>query len=359
MAGPARGSKSAPEIQELIAHAQGGGFGPVHLLVGPERFLIERAASALKKASLADGLAGFNDDLFHANHQSFSAQRVISAARTLPMMARSRFLLVRDIDEAPAAEIEALAGYVAAPVDSACLVLIAEKLDKRNKLYVAALKGGAVWEAQSLKAAALRRFAIDEAKRRGHALGSDAADALILAMGDDLAATDDAIERLSLFVGPAQKIEVDAVEACVTRIASDSIWALVDAVGMRDTQKALRATGTLLAAQEPPLRILAMVARQLRIVARMREALASGLPEKDAAMQAGAPPFKARELKESAKRFSARELTAAFSTLAETDLALKGSRRPPERVMEEAILALCAGRQRVRERIVRKPRTYR
>jgi DNA polymerase-3 subunit delta len=238
-------------------------------------------------------------------------------------------------------------------------VLTATKLDKRSKLYKAAAKAGVAYEAQPLKGPALRRFASDEAERRGHALSSRAADALVEAIGDDLAAIDDAAERLSLYVGAGQKIDVDAVEACVTRIATDSIWALVDAVGMRDTKKALHATGSLLGDREPPLRILAMVARQLRIVARMREALSSGKQDKDAALAAGAPPFKARELKESARRFTARDLAAAFATLAAADLALKGSRVPPERVLEDAILSLCAGRAHARERLQRRQRTYR
>ncbi len=354
---PPRGS-TGPDIQELIAQAREGRFGPVYVLHGTERFLIDRAADLLKRASLGDGPPGFNDDLFHGN-QGFSAQRLIGAARTLPMMANARFVLARDVDQAPPAELDTLAAYVPAAVDSTCVVLTATKLDKRSKLFKAAQKAGVAYEAQALKGPALRRFASDEAKRRGHTLTPRAADALVEAIGEDLAAIDDATERLSLYVGQGQKIDVDAVEACVTRIATDSIWALVDAVGLRDTGKALHAAGSLLGDREPPLRILAMVARQLRIVARMREALAGGLDDRDAAMAAGAPPFKARELKESARRFTARDLSNAFATLASADLALKGSRVPPERVLEEAIMSLCAGRARARERLTRRQRTYR
>lgn len=345
-------------MQELIAEAREGRFGPVYLLHGTERFLIERACGLLKHAAVGDGIAGFNDDLFHGN-ASLSAQRVINAARTLPMMASARFILVRDVDDAPPAELEALAAYVAAPIDSTCLVMTASKLDKRSKLYKAAASAKAAYEAQPLKGPALRRFAADEAKRRGHALTPRGADALAEAIGEDLAAIDDATERLSLYVGAGNKIDVADVEACVTRIATDSIWQLVDAVGARNTAKALHATGSLLADREAPLRILGMVARQLRIVARMREALSEGMDDKDAALAAGAPPFKARELKESARRFNARELSAAFTTLALADLALKGSRVPPERVLEDAILSLCSGRARARERIPRRQRTYR
>ncbi|HJL19519.1 MAG TPA: DNA polymerase III subunit delta [Sandaracinaceae bacterium LLY-WYZ-13_1] len=355
----ARASRaSGRDIFELVERARTGSFDPVHVLVGSERFLIERAVGLLRRASLGDGPAGFNDDLFHGSAQ-LDGERVVSAARTLPMMASARFVLVRDVDGAPAKTLERLATYVAEPAESTCLVLTAEKLHGQSKLVKAAKKAKALWDAKPLKGGALRRFANAEAERRGHALTGPAAEALIEALGDDLAALDDAVERLSLYVGAGQRIDPAAVQACVSRIAADSIWTLVDAVGMRDTRRALGAASSLLADREPPLRILAMVARQLRIVAKMREALASGKRGKEATQEAGAPPFKARELTESARRFTARQLGTAFATLADADLALKGSKRPPERVLEEAILQLCTGRERVRARIPRRQRTYR
>lgn len=354
---PPKGA-ALPEVTQVIAAARKGRFSPVYLLFGQERFLIERAAELLKRASLGDGPSGFNEDVFHGN-ASFSAQQVINAARTLPMMANARYVLARDVDQAPAQELEALAAYFASPVDSACVVLTAEKLDKRSKFVKAAMAAKVAYEAKPMKGAALRGFATEEAKRRGHVMTPRAAQALTDALGEDLAAIDDACERLSLYVGEGATIDVDAVEACVTRVATDSIWALVDAVGARDTKTALSAAGSLLSDREPPLRILAMIARQLRIVARMREGLNAKMSDKDAALAAGAPPFKARELRESARRFTMRELSAAFTTLALADLALKGSRVPPERILEEAVIALCAGRPRVRERIPRRQRTYR
>ncbi len=346
------------EIGAVIDEARAGRFAPVYVLTGTERFLIERAVSLLKRASLGDGPPGFNDDLFHGA-SGLSGQKVVGAARTLPMMAQARFVLVRDVDKMSPSEQEPLAAYLADPSESTCLVLLATKLHGASRLAKAAKKAKALVDAKPLKGGGVRRFAVEEAKRRGHALAGRAADALVEAVGEDLAAVDDALERLSLYVGDGARIDTDAVEACVSRIAADSIWALVDAVSVRDTRTALAATGSLLANREPPLRILGMVARQLRIVARMRDALRSGLRGKDAALEAGAPPFKARELTESAKRFGARDLAGAFSVLAEADLALKGSKRPPDRVLEEAVLALCVGERRVRERIPRHQRTYR
>lgn len=346
------------DIQDLIRQARDGVHGPVHLLVGTEAFLVDRAIRLLRSAALDEATAGFNDDVFHGA-TSLKGKSVVSAARTLPMMAQSRFVLVRAVDKMSAGELEPLATYVSAPSESTCLVMTAQKVHASSKLAKAAKKAKAWVDAKPLKGNALRRFATDEAKRRGQPIGARAAEALLESVGDDLSAIDDALERLSLYVGTGNRIELSDVEACVSRIAADSIWALVDSVSMRDTSGALSAAGSLLADREPALRILAMVARQLRIVARMREALASGLRGSEATAQAGAPPFKARELTESARRFTQRDLAAAFTTLADADLALKGSKRPPERVLEEAILRLCTGRYQIREPIPRRLRSYR
>jgi DNA polymerase-3 subunit delta len=263
-------------------------------------------------------------------------------------MAKARFVLVRDADGLAPSELDAIAGYLDDPSPSTCLVLLAEKLDKRTRFVKAATKHGFFTEAKELKSGQVRSFLVSEAKARGHAVAPDAAAAAVDALGTDLAAIDDALERLSLYAGAGNAIDLAAVEACVTRVRTETIWALVDAVSLRDARKALSAAGSLLADREPPLRILGMVARQLRMVARMRESLADGLRGPEAAKRAGAPPFKARDLTEAARRFTMADLRLAFDILSETDLALKGSKRAGGVVLEEAILRLCTPHARAR-----------
>ncbi len=334
------------EIAELIAMGRRGEHGPVHVLVGTETFLVERAVRLLREASIGDGPAGFNDDVFHG--RGLAASTISSAARTLPMMAQARFVLVRDAEAIAAAELEGLVAYLEDPSPSTCLILVADKLDGRTRFAKTAKKQGVLTEAKELKGGAVRSFVVSEAKGRGHTMAGDAADAIVDALGSDLSAIDDALERLSLFVGEANPIDLGAVEACVTRVRTETIWALVDAVSLRDARTALSAAGSLLADREPPLRILAMVARQLRMVAKMREALAEGLGGPEAAKRAGAPPFKARDLTEAARRFTMNDLRLAFDILAEADLALKGSKRPGPVVLEEALLRLCTPNARAR-----------
>ena len=326
-------------IDRLIERARDGAFPAACVIAGSERLLAERAIDALKTVVLGDDTLGFNSDVFQG--AGLSAQTLINAARTLPMMAKSRFVLVRAVDAIASAELDALCAYLRKPSPEACVVLLSEKLDARSKLVKTAMELGCFYEAAPPKPYEMPEIARREAERRGHQLGPEAAQALVDAIGADLAAVDDALERLSLYVGGGNPIALTDVERCVVHARTESVWALVDAVGARDVRVAIASAASLLGNQEPPLRILALVARQLRTLARMRSALRAGLKPQEAAVKAGAPPFKARELVNMAKRFDDAQLARAFRTIAEADLLLKGSKVPGPRVLEQALLQLC------------------
>ena len=329
-----------PSLNDVTKRASKGSLDPVYVLVGTERLLIERVVDAVRKVVDSMGVPGFNVEVFDG--KGLDAARVISAARTIPMMADTRLVLLRHVDAMTPTEQTNLAEYLDDPSDSTCFLATATKLDGRAKLAKAAKKKGYLIQAKPLRGRELREFIRAEATAREHTIAPQAIEALLDAVGDDLAAIDDAMERLSLFVGAGQRIDAEAVMMCVTRIRVESIWSLVDAIGLKDRRKGISAAQSLLDDREPPLRLLAMVARQLRIVARMREALSEGLRPQEAAKRAGAPPFKAGDLTESARRFTADSLGRAFTLIAETDRALKGSKRPPDVILQDAVLELCA-----------------
>lgn len=326
-------------LDALIENARGGRFPPVSVIAGAERLLVERAVDALRGAANAEP-GGFNHDVFQG--QSLSAATLINTARMLPMLAQSRFVLVRHADAIPAGELDAICAYMKKPVAEACVVFMGDKLDGRSKLAKTAIEIGSFHEAAPPRLNELPELLQGEARARGHQLEHAAAQALVDSLGAELSALDDALERLSLYVGEGKPIDLAAVEACVVHTRTDSVWALVDAVGARNKRVAIASAGSLLGSQEPPLRILALIARQLRVLARVRSALKSGLKEQEAAQKAGAPPFKARELAQLARKFDDAQMRRAFETIAEADLLLKGSKVPGPRVLEQALLALCS-----------------
>lgn len=320
------------EFSALMRSLAKGELLPVYLLGGEEALLRSRAIERIRRLSLADSPEGFNEDTFEG--RGLRASAILDAAKTLPMMAERRFILVRDAELLDAAEQGTIARYLESPAPSATLVLVAEKLDGRSRLVKAAKSGGYLFEAKSLKGAALQKFLASEAKSKKTPLAPHAGAALIDAVGEELGALIDAIERLSLYVGEGMSIDLEAIEACITRARVDTIWKLVDSLSMRDAAGALAAADSLLRDRTNALALLAMIARQLRMIAKMRQALSEGMSDNEAAKLAGMPPFKAQAGRAAARKWNLRLFERAFEEIARTERLIKSSRvDPADRVM--------------------------
>jgi len=108
---------------------------------------------------------------------------VLAAARTLPMFAKQRLVIARGLEQVKAEGMEPLTAYAAHPNPSTCLVLLAEKVDGRLRAFLALRKAGFLHEFARLKDRDLGPFIAREAKTRGLAIDSDAAEALANAAG--------------------------------------------------------------------------------------------------------------------------------------------------------------------------------
>jgi DNA polymerase-3 subunit delta len=339
---------------EAIKGARTGVLLPVYLVVGEERLLRDEVVAALRGAALEGGLAAFNEDKFTAGEASIDA--VLRAARTAPMMARRRFVLIRGAErwdspdsseEREGAAFERLAAYADAPVDSTCLVVVGEKLDRRRKFALLARKQDFLVACDSPEERALPAWIGERAAARGHAMEREVAELVAALAGPQLSSLDDVIERLSLYVGPGQPIDEGAVSACVARVRTADTWALVDAVGARDLGKALRTLADAYDPRERGLPLLGALAWSIRQLARYQAALEGGDRPDEAARRAGVfQPYRARELASKARAIRPREVQRWLLVLGETDLALKSSRRSPDAVLEEAMVRLCRAEPR-------------
>jgi hypothetical protein len=90
-------------------------------------------------------------------------------------------------------------------------------------------------------------------------------------VGDNLAELNQELEKLALFAGPENTL----TPALVTQLASHSrtynIFALVEALGEPGFHQRLASLGQLLDLGEHPAKILGMLARQVRILIRVKE----------------------------------------------------------------------------------------
>jgi DNA polymerase III subunit delta len=335
---------------QAIEQAKTGQLLSVYLVAGEERLLRDEVVRELRAASLAGGIAAFNEDKFTAGEAD--VEDIVSAARTVPMMARRRFVLVRgaerwDASEAATSPFDRLTEYAAAPIDSTCLVIVGSKIDGRRKFVLAARKQGFLVSCEPLDARSLSAWIVERFASKGHAVDRDVAELLAALVGPDLSSVDDAIERLSLYAGEGAVVGEEAIGACVARVRTADTWALVDAVGARDLGRALRTLADAYDPRERGLPLLGALAWSIRQLARYQAALESGVSGDEAARRAGVfQPYRARELAAKARAVRPREVERWLLVLAETDLALKSSRRNADSILEEMLTRLCRAETR-------------
>jgi DNA polymerase-3 subunit delta len=335
--------------EQAIREASEQTLRPVYLLVGEEQKLEANVVQALRNAVSKGGIPGLNEDLMQA--QEIDVDTALGAARTLPMMAKRRFVLVRGLEAWEAREsgdgkalapLDKLAEYAQNPVPTTTLVLVGGALDKRRKLVAAARKDGYLVSCEVLSRADLPAYIERAARERESALAPGIADLIAELSGPELGPVMDALERCCLYAGKGQAVSEEVVSECVVRLRTKTVWELVGAVGRRDSGAALAALAEVYDPQDRGLRLVGLLAWSARQLLRFDSALRDGLSPNDAAVKAGAPPFKARELADQLKRIARADLERWLETLAELDYSLKGgSRRPPQAVLEHAILKLC------------------
>jgi DNA polymerase-3 subunit delta len=102
----------------------------------------------------------------------------------------------------------------------------------------------------------------------------------------------------------------------------------------------------LLGTGEPPLRILYMIRRQFRLLARAKALVDEGVPRPEMASQLKVPPFVVRKLEDAVSNTSGEDLERALARVFELERGLKGgSDLADELQIELAVMGLSDDRR--------------
>jgi DNA polymerase-3 subunit delta len=285
---------------------------PVYLLLGDDEERKTRGVERLRKDRATE--------LYDAAETSPEA--VISACNSYSLFGEGPFVLVRNLDAWNAAQKARILDYLQDPSPEADLVMLGEKLGAREKLLAAIKKTGEVHDFKQPTGKALARWAAGYAKKQDLAMPEDVAEELVARCSDDKVRVSREVEKLALYAdGTATLEDVDAL--CPPDLQSN-IFQFVDALGAGDRGKALELLEALIGTGEPALRIVYMVRRQFRLLARARSLLEEDASRPEIASTLKVPPFVARKLKEQARKMSEGDLERALALALDLEGGLKG-----------------------------------
>ncbi len=246
-------------------------------------------------------------------------------------------LVIRRAD-ALAARDEALVlaelGRLRAP---ACLVLVARALDARRKLLSEFERSGAAFAFPRITdARVLQEWVVRLARELGHEVRPAAAALLVDRTSLDLAGLASEVSKASLYAGSGVPIDTEHVEATAVAGRAAFVDELSDRLARGDRAGAHHALRALLRAGEPPVRIVAFLAGNLRRALHVAELAERGMGQDAIAARLGMPGWLVRRI---ADGRPAAQLERALDTLRTLDLELKSS-RPPGAVFDAALAAM-------------------
>jgi DNA polymerase-3 subunit delta len=314
-----------------------GQVGPLYVLQGEDE--IEKIALAhLFEELIDEGLRAFNVDRIHAGEVTSGdklaarVSSVLSAVRTLPMMAPRRVVLVFQADallvpkrESAAATkaIDELERLLTDPEPQATLVFIVGSMDKRSRIYRLLARQATLVECGIVETKTdAERWIRNRVAAAGASVDPRGAGLLAERCGTDIARLRNDVERLLLYTLGQKTITLEDVKQIAGPAALQDDWALTNAIEAGDTASALRQLALTLDEGSPPEKILG----QLGWLVRARLAR------------------------------SARALRSAVEALFRTDLDMKRSVGETRVLLERLVVELAAGQ---RQPAVRPPSTSR
>jgi DNA polymerase III subunit delta len=335
---------SAVSHAQLESALKQQGPGSLYLVVGEEDFLRDSALAAIKRAAIGSEGNEFNYELFYGDEAGGSDIRNSVAA--VPVFAERRLVVVKAAEKLTARESEVLLDCVNNPVESTTLVFVAPKLDGRLKFSQALTRAAITVDCAPLRDAQLPSWIAREAERVGIRLEDGAALVLQESCGASLYGVRRELEKLASYVPPDRAVTGADVHLLRGMDPGASVFDLTLAIAEGRRGRALSILARNLEAGEAPLRILGSLAWQYRRLWKLKESLAHGGREREAARSLRMDPWKVRSFLD---RFSEPHLQAALRLFLDTDGKLKGgSGSRPRIVLERLLLKLCedtAGRR--------------
>ena len=314
---------------------------PIYVFFGDEEFFIHEALSAVKANLLKDSDPSIA--LIEFSGDEIPGGVIFDELRTLPFFTcKNKMVVVEEADDFVEKNRQTLEKYLSAPASHANLVLVCNKWDKRTKLATLVDKVGISIECKKLKEHLLPNWVQTHARNYKKEITAKAAQRLVDDAGNNLAILDKHLEKLSIYLGEKATIDERDVDALVGVDRNRTVFELTDAVAQRNVTLALKILSQMLAHGEDSVRIISLLAWQIKRLWRAKQMLKQGGNEQKVASELQIIPFFAKRFFEQVKLYTEEDLMKNHALLLETDVKSKTSSFSTRLLLELLVYKLCA-----------------
>lgn len=309
-------------MKSIDEDIKNGQFKKLYLLYGDEDYLKKQYRDKLVHALVAEG-----DTMNFAKYdgQNVSVGELIDLAETLPFFAERRVILVTDSGFFKSSE-EQLALYFSEIQDTTCMIFVESEVDKRSKTYKAAVKAGSAVDFSMPDERMLTSWMMARMKQAGKTMTQEAWTEFFDRTNDSMDHMNLEMEKLLSYVYDKDSISLADVEAICTKQMHSKVFDMISFIASKNLPKVLELYHDMLAAKEPPIRILALIIRQFDQMYLMKDMASQGMNVSTIASKLGSRDFIVRKNLGLARNFTMEQIRALLEDAADLDERAKTGR---------------------------------
>jgi len=316
------------------------GHWPAYLVKGSDPSLVAQAAHALVEQLVAGGDPSMMVEEFGGpGVDQFDVGMVIDACTTPPFLVERRVVVVREAGQVGAADAKRLAAYLADPLETTALVLIAGGGALSQALTKAVGATGEVVDTSVGTGKARSQWLSDHLRGGPVRLDGPAQARLGEHLGSDMGRLAGLLDTLASAYGRGATVTAADLEPFLGEAGALAPWDLTDAIDAGRTAPALEVLHRMLSAGEShPLVILALLHKHYRQMLRLDGAGVTSA-EQAADVLGIKSAFPAKKALAQANRLGAARIARAVRLLAEADLELRGTTGLSGELVVEVLVA--------------------
>ncbi|MBN2008413.1 DNA polymerase III subunit delta [candidate division KSB1 bacterium] len=324
--------------QSIINDISKGKIAPVYLLHGEEKFSLDEVAAKIIDACIDESVKDFNFDIFYGSESD--SGKILDVAKSYPMMAQRRTVVVKEANKLAAAHLGYLAAYAESPVKTTCLILIFPVSGSKGKAFAALKKNAVECEFKQLYDSQVPDWINEYVTQLGREINAQAVYYLHGFVGNSKLNIVNELEKVFLNIGDRKKIELNDVQEIVGFSRGYNVFHLQDAIGEKNLSKALLIIDELLEHGENTMTIIIRLANHFSNLLKLNELLRQRKSDKEIQQLTGLNFYFLKNIKSQATRFNRQKIMRNFQLLEEADYQLKTSAQPVNHVMQLLVYQL-------------------
>lgn len=292
-------------------------LSPIYYVTGDDSFLISQTISVLKKQVVTD-FADLNYNYFEEVTSNLT--QVLNACNGMPFAAEQK-LVVAKIENILKADFEALKSYSQNPNPACVFVIVSNTSD------FAKLENAQQIDCSALDGETLLKLIASRLKAHNKSITRPAAQALIKKCDSDAMKIVGELEKLRFYTKEEIITEDDVLDV-VPNSFELNIFNLTNALAAKNSDTTLKILKDMLSAKTEPTQIIAAIANNFRRM--FLSVITNNLTNEQIAQELKVKPYAIQKAKETAAKFSVKNLKRIHELLQEVDFKLKNGKMSAE-----------------------------